>query len=835
MSALEQLDPHNIPSREEERAKLAEALKQKASAAFARGELLVATLHASDALMLFPNDRAYLDLFDEIVLSTQDSLSLLPVATGAIHVATAAGRARVLMMQQNLPEALELVCAAVRVAPDIAYLDWVRRWFLVPHVIPSLSWELIFDTAVKTAIEITVDVPVPPHPEDPRLPNLRSAADYLANLRGRHSEQSVLYVAEAMARRRLGDSVAAVVVANQGVERFPDDWHLRNALANALGDAGRVDEALEQCRHALALRPGDVSPLHDVAAAFAKAGRYAEAAGLFEELLQAEPHYPGARACLHHARAMAYQSAEDREALLTLRDRQWWDATVAALADELEPPEPCINTLPGPGDASASAARHLLHEIESIVRCCGLRGHLTLGLSSRYPESPSVSAAFDAGLRALGASGELQVSADEAPSPDPRSDKAEIAYRLWSFEGDQPRKALLETDPNLQQAIAHIAYQRFHKDLWGPAAYDLAQQLGPDMVVPLLAVMTTPPPPPEELDGVYWTYRCQVAAAAVLSHMGSYPNEPARTALCSLLYGPSDWVTSAAIIAITWRALDDPSARQDADAIFAWLRSIIPSEGFTTWEIVLADCMFQLGRHDENLLRDIDAWRDAYNESLPGKNVVRPPVRRYGGLTLEQYAEFCLERDKLIGTIGYGGWRATVDAFVGGNVPPDLVALCERFGVPLYHPENGNVFPFVAEWQEALNASPALHERFLDVQKGIELERHGVSGQEKAALDNILDGNMDMHHRMAQAQMAQREVAEGDAGDPDPEVFPGQPVARLSDYVRILKGMQGGDMMGALAAYGLDMMTYGSVATAWGAKMAADPVLTEKFTRMMNG
>jgi hypothetical protein len=31
------------------------------------------------------------------------------------------------------------------------------------------------------------------------------------------------------------------------------------------------------------------------------------------------------------------------------------------------------------------------------------------------------------------------------------------------------------------------------------------------------------------------------------------------------------------------------------------------------------------------------------------------------------------------------------------------------------------------------------------------------------------------------------------------------------------------------------MMSYGQVATAWGAKMAADPVLTEKFSKMMNG
>jgi hypothetical protein len=50
-----------------------------------------------------------------------------------------------------------------------------------------------------------------------------------------------------------------------------------------------------------------------------------------------------------------------------------------------------------------------------------------------------------------------------------------------------------------------------------------------------------------------------------------------------------------------------------------------------------------------------------------------------------------------------------------------------------------------------------------------------------------------------------------------------------------MKRMQGGDFMGAIGEYGLDMASYSSVATAWGAKFAADPSLNEKFSRMMQG
>jgi tetratricopeptide (TPR) repeat protein len=91
----------------------------------------------------------------------------------------------------------------------------------------------------------------------------------------------------------------------------------------------------------------------------------------------------------------------------------------------------------------------------------------------------------------------------------------------------------------------------------------------------------------------------------------------------------------------------------------------------------------------------------------------------------------------------------------------------------------------------------------------------------------------DQAEEMAKAQAAQQQLAAGGGGDPDPVVFPGQRVARLSDYVGLMKQMQTGNMMGALSAYGLDMMGYSQVAMAWGQKMAADSVLTAKFSAMM--
>jgi tetratricopeptide (TPR) repeat protein len=86
---------------------------------------------------------------------------------------------------------------------------------------------------------------------------------------------------------------------------------------------------------------------------------------------------------------------------------------------------------------------------------------------------------------------------------------------------------------------------------------------------------------------------------------------------------------------------------------------------------------------------------------------------------------------------------------------------------------------------------------------------------------------------MAQAAAAQQAVQAGAAGDVDPLVFPGTRVAKLSDYVRIMKGMQSGNPMGALAQMGLDMQSYGQVAMQWAQAMQRDPTLVAKFQRMM--
>ena len=819
--AAQKLDPKALPSKSDERHRISRELLADARQAMARNESLVASLALADALMLFPSDPEILDTFGRLAGSVPDALALFPVATGAIHVATAAARARVLAAQRRLPDALDLLGKVLSVAPDLAYYPWAREWLAGP-ALASVPWDLVNDAIFVPSFRMLLRLPMPLPADDPRVANVRAVIDLLRGFLAVQHTNPKLYLALAIASRRLSDFEGSLAVARDGAQRAPKEWGLHAAAMNALCDLKRPDEAMPFARAAVALDPKDASPLRDLAHGYLAAKNPQRALALLEEVRAIDPAYPGLDASMHYARFMTTQDPAARAALLHLRDRRPWDHDVTGLADELDPPVPFVNVLPSPGDAASSYASEVVGEIRGVMACCGRGAKLEMTVTSRYPESPSAPLAFDHAMRALGAAAAtMTVEIEGVQNPDPRADKGQVPMPVYRFDGQTVSKVHPSCpDPRAQQAVGSVAYLPFRKDTWDASARQIAQSAGPAAAPAILSVITNPPAPPPDLEPVDWTYRCQIAAAVLLSHMGPWEGGPARAALYSLVSGPSDWVTIAGIVAMSWRAGDSPALRAEVENTFRWLRSRIPAEGFTPWEYALVESWRALGNHAPEVKADLDKWLADFERTVESKNSVRTQ-RRYAGRTIEEYARFCVERDR-ISPVSYAAGAAFDAAF---SPAPALVALCQTNGID---PRR----PFVVEWQEALNANPALMDKFIDTCETMKLEALGVSSDEKGALDRIRDGNMDMHQRMAQAQSAQRTAG---SSDPDPTVFPGQRVAKLSDYVKILKGMQSGNMMGALGAYGLDMMAYGTVAQAWAAKMAADPELTEKFSRMMAG
>ncbi len=480
---------------------------------------------------------------------------------------------------------------------------------------------------------------------------------------------------------------------------------------------------------------------------------------------------------------------------------------------------------PGPGDATAHFADETMARAASDPQ--GANGD-TVTVTVSHIESPSVQTAWRLRMAELGITLTLQTFFEAVQAPDPRAPKGQVDFVLWSYAGTSAQPALGAPDPRAAEAVAAIAAQRYHLPTWGEAAIATAQQLGDGWAQHLLSTMLFPPPAPDHVHPLDWVPRMQVAAALVLAMTPS-----GHRVLQSLALGPVDWCVDAAIVALGELALRNPAAQPSIDQLFGYLRGQIPREGFTCYAYALACTWLRLLPAADPRAAEVHAWRERILRGEEGGTTSKGSIGMIGGLNMETYAEFCVKRDLLALEGGYQGRAALMkQAFAGPSA--SLQALAHEYGVPMV----GGGTAYIEGWNVAINRDPRLGLAFAQTQARIKLQLQGIApdSDEARLSHNLMQGKgLDQEEELRKAQAAQQQLAAGQGGDPDPTVFPGQPLAKLSDYVGLMRKMQGGDFNGALAAYGLDMGKYMLVMQAWGTKLGVDPALNAKFGQMMAG
>ncbi len=703
---------HSHPTPEQEIELAREALAQN--------DLSHAIHHVTGALISDPVNNDPLALLHEIVSKTEDPLALVPLDGGEADFATAATRAYILGQRGAYQDALSLLLKVVETRPDVPYLQWASWWLQQTGLAQSLPLHFVAGVLATGFLKMVSGCPSPMKEDDPRLLNVQIAEYYCRVFREIHPQDSFLYFAGSVIARRLGKFEDALALAQHAHEIEPS-WRTCIGIANAYRDMGRVDDAVVHFRHALTHDPADMAARLDIGETLMEAERYQEAIGAFHECLEREPDNPTAKACLHYANYKLSGNPEDRAALLKMRAGGGDNYRACDLADELDPPVAYVSYLPRCGDASTNAVRSIFEQMyENPAEHHGS----TVKIKESHIESPSVVSAFRLQMEMWGPQVELEWEIETIQRPDPRVPKAQVDFRLWTYDGVQPHPNAPTPDPAVTQEIYEIAPEPFHLELWQPKAEAIAARLGPGALQSLLGMMVHPPRPPDsDWRVLVWVQRVQVAAALIIAHLeGAWDGSQRKRALYSLLYGPVDWIVDAAIIALGSLARRDAAIRQEVEQAFSWLRGQIPAEGFTCFEYPLVSTWLSLGNHDASTRSDLETWQEKVLES---------------------------------------------------------------------------------------------------------------SGASTVYSAQIMAKKFDMQEEMAKAQEAQQNLQAGAGGDPDPEVFPGQPVARLSDYVGLMKSMQSGDMMGALSRYGLDMGSYSQVAMAWGQKLQADPMLNAKFNQMM--
>jgi len=689
----------------------------QANSALSNQDLQGAMDHLGLALMEDPSSHEGLQLLSDIAGQSSDPFKLLN-SKQPRHLCC---RAYLLGSQGSYEEALSIMADIAPIRPHVNLLTWLY-WWLQPQVINSLGDDILKQKVIVPIMKTTTSCPPLMKEEDPRYSTILTAAHIMHAISGALPNEALVYTTISIIGRRLGTLDEALVNA-QYAHQLKPTWHTSVSIANIFRDMKDIDQAAAMFREALKLDPKDHSALLDLGDTFLEAERWTDAQGAYQEVLSRKQNEPWAKASLLYLKYKIEKDENARKELLLLRDKGE-NHRALDLANEIDPERPFINWLPRGGDATCNATRDVFEKMyHNPVSFHGSIFELKLS----HLESPSVLwAAFPLQMEMWGPNVGIELHVETIQTPDPRQPKAQMPYLLWKYEEYKGVPAIPKPqNRELEWAIQELAEKPFHLEWNVPDAKAIAKRFGTGALNDLLGFMVHPPRPPNsDWRVLVWVQRIQVCVALIIAHLDQgWANSYRKNALLSMVYGPVDWTVDAGIIALGVIARNEPETRGEIIQIFQWLRSQIPTDGFTCYEYPLCSTMLAFENQDPAAIKDLEKWKANILSGKTGNSLV----------------------------------------------------ISTEFGAKKFNQEE----------------------------------------------------------EIAKAQEAQAKLNSGEDNDPDPTLFPGKPVAKLSDYVRLLKGMQSGDMMGALNQFGLSMATYAPVMTEWGQKLQSDPTLNAKMAKLM--
>lgn len=800
---------------------------ESATKAFQVSDLSSALFHASSVLSVDPQNVAMRGILDQIVQRVgADALTLVRNDQAKFDYITVATRAYVQARLNNNVEAFRELCFVVNLRPDVPFFQWGAEWAAEGRL-QGMSTEDAVKLVVIPTMRWLSECPSPVADDDYRKPNVLAAVRVMTILRQSHAQEPMVLMAGSSALRRAGDFGPAIQLAEQ-CHQLDKRWSTAIMVATAHRDAGGVDRAIEWYRYSLSLEGADpVSTQLDIGDTLLGAQRWDEAIAAYRDVLAQNPKHRHAESSITYAE---FKKTGNPAHKFALYDQAEHSGRAWQLLCDMEPQREYVHFLPGPGDASANALRNIVRDLtQHPERAQG--GKLDMKIT--HPESPSVLLAFETWAKARNVQIGVGLQYEKAQQPDGRMPRGQVAFSLWRFDAQRGYPNVPAPDPRATEAVANIAKDTFVLERWDAAAKPLGAQMGPAWIEQLLSGMVYPPPLPPNMDPFAWVQRMQVAAALVIARTdNSWSDQAGRKfALFNLARGPVDWTTDAAVIVLAWLTRDEPALRPDVEALFAELRASIPKEGYTSFERPLVMAWIAMGGHDKAKLDGFDAWLN----DMDARNRSQQQEEKHEGLTIAQYAALSARRDFITAKHAQhtGGRLAAIASAFGNEQWKELEALCREYGLKA---DNAAASGRIEGWENRLRGDQHLRKFFEQQMNLTRLRLEGIdpNSHEGRIAEQIRGGHFDVEGAKVNAQAVAQQMAAGeDMGDPDPVVFPGQPVAKLSDYVKMMKHMQTGDMNGALKMYGLNMGSYGQVAQAWGVKLASDPVLTAKFGKMM--
>jgi tetratricopeptide (TPR) repeat protein len=362
------------------------------------------------------------------------------------------------------------------------------------------------------------------------------------------------------------------------------DWHTATALGLILREQGDWKEAEQAFKLALRLDPRDVSARLEAGDMFFQRMQWQAALDWYENALDKEPKQPWAQPSALFCRWKLTDEEKPLKALLKLGNQG--NHRAQYLCNRA-----FGHGLPEPTDATANLVRQLSQSLEEDPDNFGDELSLTLNCL----EAPSNYLAFQMQLTAQGKNPVLNLTVERVPKPDPRQPIGAVRYPLWHYDGTEAAPALPPPPEDVVETVADLAMEPYDDQLNWATASRIAEALGPGRVGEVLAVMVHPPPVPAGLTALAWLPRVQLAAAQVAAQVDEgWDGSVRQAALLSVLHGPRDWATEAAIRVLARLGVEQEALAPDIHDAFQQLADHRPDQGHWGWVRTLFQCWLDL-------------------------------------------------------------------------------------------------------------------------------------------------------------------------------------------------------------------------------------------------
>lgn len=526
--------------------------------------------HLATLLDIDPANADWRGLIDRYVAAAGAEIDALLPETEKRYTATEALRAYLWQIRGRLADAVLRLVEVTEALGDPRYLDaWALDWLEAEGALDSLPEA----TGLQLFSCLLVRIPEGRQASAKRRRLTARWAALLEQAAPRYRPGGMLTLIRAGLLRKADRLDDALAVAGPLAEAA--SFNQAAAIGLALRRKGLFAESACAFARSVEIEPQNEAGYLEAGDSCVEAGDWLAARGWYEGALRVEPGQVWAEPSLLYCDwklsgdTTLFDRLVDSAKAGNQRASQLWFLERGALEE--------------PRDATANVLRQMRDAwAKQPPRPAKPGDKIQIGLSSI--EAPSNRLAIALEFAAAGRDLTLGVSAPEPVGPDPREPVAEVAYRLWRYQGTDPYPALPPPSAETAGRIAALAAEPYDPTVnWAQASL-AAEALGVGLVEEILAVMVHPPALPPGRHALAWLPRIQLVAAQVLGQIDTgWEDSVRRKALLSLLYGPFDWTTIAAIRVLAWIAREERATALDIHHCFETLELNRPEQGYWGW------------------------------------------------------------------------------------------------------------------------------------------------------------------------------------------------------------------------------------------------------------